>query len=243
MAGIDEGVQQPELDIFDVGSLEVVGVQLAHHSTPALIGVAQRTVGIDIGIQVVGAAFLRIVGQVEHVERIGGSAVGRLVAVGIELVHVDGSDVVVRQLVEVALDMGWRQAGRAVGEQRVDVIPGQQRTVEAAGHRVVGILAEISGHTGEHPRLRFRDADAVLGTLEVVDIRGIVLCAACRTCYQMGKLARKGDLRGLGAMQEGQLVEHTCEPLALLLPVDVQTPQRVLQRLRTHRHLRRQRLL
>ena len=231
MAGIDEGVQQPELDIFDVGSLEVVGVQLAHHAAPALIGVAQRTVGIDIGIQVVGAAFLRIVGQIEHVERIGGSTVGRLVAVGIELVHVDGSDVVVRQLVEVALDMGWRQAGRTVGEQRVDVIPGQQRAVEAAGHRVVGIFAEIFRYTGEHPRLRLRDADAVLGTLKVVDIRGIVLCAAGCACYQMGKLARKGDLRRLGAMQEGQLVEHACEPLALLLPVDVQTPQRVLQRL------------
>ena len=40
IAGIDEGVQQPELDILDVGSLEVVGVQLTHHSTPALIGVA-----------------------------------------------------------------------------------------------------------------------------------------------------------------------------------------------------------
>ena len=44
-------------------------------------------------------------------------------------------------------------------------------------------------------------------------------------------------------MQQGQLVEHTREPLALRFPVDVQTPQGVFQRLGTHRHLRGQCLL
>ena len=44
-------------------------------------------------------------------------------------------------------------------------------------------------------------------------------------------------------MQQGQPVEHVRQPLALRLPVDVQTPQGVLQRLGAHRHLRRQGLL
>ena len=38
-------------------------------------------------------------------------------------------------------------------------------------------------------------------------------------------------------MQEGQLVEHVREPLALLLPVDVQAPDGVVERLRSHVHL------
>ena len=34
LTGIDEGVEQPELDILDVGLFEVVGVELTHHTTP-----------------------------------------------------------------------------------------------------------------------------------------------------------------------------------------------------------------
>ena len=43
-------------------------------------------------------------------------------------------------------------------------------------------------------------------------------------------------------MQEWYLVEHVGEPLALLLPVHVESPQGIIQRFATHRHLRRQRL-
>ena len=41
-------------------------------------------------------------------------------------------------------------------------------------------------------------------------------------------------------MQQRQFVEHVGKPLRLGLPVDVQAPQGVLQRLATHSHLRRQ---
>ena len=149
----------------------------------------------------------------------------------------------VAELVKVTLDMAGRQAGRAVGEQRVNVIPGQQGTVEAAGHRVVvGIFGEQLRHTGDDPRLRFQHADAVLGILEVVDIRGVVLRTAGRSGYQVGKLTGEGYLRRRGTMQQRQLVQHSRQPLALGLPVDVQAPQRVLQRLRTHHHLGGERL-
>ena len=108
--GIDKGVQQPEFNILHIGSLEVVGIQFSHHSAPPLIRIAQLTVQGHIGCQIVGAALLGIVSQVEHVQRISGSAVGALVTVGIELVHIDGSYIVVAQLVQVALDVAGCQA-------------------------------------------------------------------------------------------------------------------------------------
>ena len=137
----------------------------------------------------------------------------------------------IAQLVKVALDMTGGQTRGAIGEQRINRVPRQQGSVEAAGHRVfISILIERLRNTGDNPRLRLYDADSVLGILKVVNIRGIVLRAAGCSCYQMRKLSREGYPRRLGAMQEGQLVYHTGEPLTLCLPVDVQAPQRVLQR-------------
>ena len=43
-------------------------------------------------------------------------------------------------------------------------------------------------------------------------------------------------------MQQRQFVEHIGQPLALCLPIDIQTPQGILQRLRAHSYLRCQRL-
>ena len=34
LIGVDERVEEPELDILDVGSLEIVGIELAHHASP-----------------------------------------------------------------------------------------------------------------------------------------------------------------------------------------------------------------
>ena len=44
-------------------------------------------------------------------------------------------------------------------------------------------------------------------------------------------------------MQEGDVVQHRRQPLRLLLPVHVQTPDGVLQRFLTHAHLRDEGLL
>ena len=147
----------------------------------------------------------------------------------------------VRQLIQVALDVAGRQRRTSAGEDGVDVIPRQQRAVVATRHtHIVTRLHEGRGHTREGPQLRIAHVDIVLRILEVVDIRGIVLCAAGSTRDQLGKLTRKRDVRGFLHVEEGYLVEHRREPLALLLPVHAQSPDGVTQRLSAHRHLRGQ---
>ena len=85
--------------------------------------------------------------------------------------------------------------------------------------------------------------ELVLGVFEVVQVGGIILRAARRTGYQVGKLARKLYLRWLRQVQQGQFVEHVGEPLRLLFPVQAQSPERVAQRLLAHAHLRGEGLL
>ena len=241
---IDEGVEQPELDVLDVGLLEVVGVQLSHHTAPAILRVVQLSLARNIGTQVVRATLGGIVCQVEDGQRIGSTAIGGLVAVGVQLVDIHRTDIVVGQLLQVALDMAGRQTAGAIGEERVDGVPRQQGAVLATGDaRLVGRLAEVRRRTTDDPRLRFNDADAVLGVLEVVNVGSIVLRAAGGACDEVSKLAREGDGRRCGTVQQGQLVEHVGEPLRLGLPVDVQTPQGVLQRLGAHGNLGGERLL
>ena len=84
------------------------------------------------------------------------------------------------------------------------------------------------------------DVGAVLGTLEVVNVRRIVLHIAVRAGNEVGKLAGERDLRRSRAVQQRQLVEHAGEPLALGLPVDIDAPQGVVQRFGTHDDLRRE---
>ena len=57
------------------------------------------------------------------------------------------------------------------------------------------------------------------------------------TGYEVGKLARKAYLRGLTNVQEGYLVEQIGEPLAFFFPVEVQSPEGIVQRFGTHIHL------
>ncbi len=109
LTGIDEGVEHPELDVLDVCLLKVVGVQLTHHTAPALRGIGQRTVSVQVSGQVIGSALRRIVRQVQDGQRRGGTVVGALVAVGIELADIDLTHIVVRQLFQVALDVSRRQ--------------------------------------------------------------------------------------------------------------------------------------
>ena len=66
LTGIDKRVEQPELNILDVGLFEVSSLELAHHTTPFRLWLAQRSIGIQVACQVVRTAFLRIVGQVKH---------------------------------------------------------------------------------------------------------------------------------------------------------------------------------
>ena len=195
VVGIDEGVHQPELDILHVGLLEVVGVELTHHTTPTGQRAVEQALRRHICRQVIRATLLGIVGQVKDGQRIGGTAIGRLVAVGIYLIDIDGTHIVVGELLDIALDMAGRQTAGAIGEQRVDGVPRQQGTVVAAGNgRLVLAFREHAGHAGEDPRRRIDHGDAVLGILEVIDIGGIVLRTTGSACYEVGKLARKGNL-------------------------------------------------
>ena len=150
----------------------------------------------------------------------------------------------VRQLVQVALDMRRRERAATVCEERVNGVPRQQRTVESA--RQVGLVVMVGNarrHTRQLPRLRVDDAVAGLRVLKVVDIRRIVLSSAGGLGNEMGEVATESNLRRLLHVEERNLVEHVREPLALGLPVDIDAPQRVAQRFRAHGNLRGESLL
>ena len=147
LTGIDEGIEQPELDVLDVRLFEVVGLKIAHHTAPLRLGLTERTVAVEVARQVIRSALRGIVGQVQHLECRGGAVVGALVAVGIELLHIDLTHIMVRQLVEVALDVTRRERRAAAGEDGINGVPRQLRTVIAAGDtRLVGKLREHRRH-------------------------------------------------------------------------------------------------
>ena len=74
-----------------------------------LLSVFQRTVAVQVGIQVVGTAFTGVVGQVEDGQCGGRSAVVALIAEGEKFPDIPFTDVEVGQLVEVALDVAGCQ--------------------------------------------------------------------------------------------------------------------------------------
>ena len=116
------------------------------------------------------------------------------------------------------------------------VTAGQPRLV------IVIILEVERRHTGDNPRSRSHHVDGSLGILEVINIRSIVLHSSCLARQKLGKLTLEGDIGRLGEMQERYLVEHVGKPQALLLPVQVDAPERILQRFAAHRHLVGERL-
>ena len=65
LTAVDEGVEHPELDIFDVALLEVAIVDLAHHAAPVLRGMVERAIAVDIGIEVVRPALIGVISEVE----------------------------------------------------------------------------------------------------------------------------------------------------------------------------------
>ena len=95
----------------------------------------------------------------------------------------------VRELFEIALDMCGGECGTTAREDIVDVIPRQQCTVISAAYTcLVTALGKHRGHAGYRPPLGLSHGDIVLRILKVVDIRGIVLSASCRTGDELCKL-------------------------------------------------------
>ena len=108
-AAVDERIKHPELHVFDVGCLEIVRIELAHHASPGLSRIHQFSFRIQVGVQIVRSTLVRIESQVQNGQRISGTAIAVLVAVGVQFVHVNLAHVPVRELIEVALDVAWRQ--------------------------------------------------------------------------------------------------------------------------------------
>ena len=102
---------------------EVVGVELTHHSSPFRLWRAQAAVGVHLCGEVVGATFFGVVSEIEYRQGGGGSIIGALVTVGVELADIDLTYIVVGELFEVALDMCRGERRTAVGEQWVDGVP------------------------------------------------------------------------------------------------------------------------
>ena len=115
-------------------------------------------------------------------------------------------------------------------------------TAAQTGLIAVIVLEIERRHTGYKPGGRSSYIDGSLRTLEVIDIRCIVLCATSLTGNELGKFSCKGYLRWLGEVQEWYLVKHIGEPLTLLAPVEIDTPKGVLQRFGAHGYLGGKRL-
>ena len=105
-AGVEEGVEHPELDVLVVLRLEVGVLDLAHHASPFLLGVGESSLPVEVGVEVVGTALRGVVGEVEHVQRCC-FVVAVLPFVGVEVALIDFAYVAVGELVEVALDVSW----------------------------------------------------------------------------------------------------------------------------------------
>ena len=153
--GVDEWVEHPELDVFHVGLLKVVGIQLSHHTTPVALRVLKLSVGLQVvHIEVIRTRLRWIVSQVEHAQRVGGSLIGALLAQWEELLYIHLSYIVITQLLQVALDVTRGQRTASAGEERVDAIPGKTGAMEAAGQArlVVVIFLEVEGwYTRNNP--------------------------------------------------------------------------------------------
>ena len=83
LTGIDKRIHQPELDVLDIGCLEVAGLQLAHHTSPLVGGMVKASLCIEVGIEVVRSSFVWIISQVQHWQRVGSTVIGTLVTIGI----------------------------------------------------------------------------------------------------------------------------------------------------------------
>ena len=95
MAGVDEGVEHPELDIFDVSLFEIGCIEFSHHASPFRLWLAQCAVSIKVEGKVIWSALLGVISQVEYIELRGGTIIVRLLTVRIKFLHIDLTHIVV----------------------------------------------------------------------------------------------------------------------------------------------------
>ena len=218
VARIDVGVHHPELDVLDVLCLEVRVVQLAHHAAPPLLRVQQVSLLVHLCGEVVGAALVGVVGQVEHLER-GSTRVTVLRLLRVEFAFIYLAHVVVRELFQVALDVAGRECAAPACEDGVDVVPCQQCPVVAVAHVVAEFsLGKNGRRAGQRPVLWCGDGHLVRAGLKVIQVGGSPLYALVLSGHELCELRVEIDLAGLRTMYEGQFGQHVGEPLALSLP-------------------------
>ena len=152
LTGIDERIEHPELDIFDVGRFKIAVIQLPHHATPLLFGIVKQPLCRQIRVEVVRSTLAWIVRKVQDWESSRGSTIATLVALGVQLPDIHLANVMIGQLFQVALDMLWRQRTAATGEQWVDGIPSQERPIVATAQGcLITILGKHRRHTRHNP--------------------------------------------------------------------------------------------
>ena len=241
---VEEGVHEPELDILDVGRLEVGIVHLAHDTAPPFLGIEQPPLFVDIvGIEVIGATFLRIERKIERLLR------GRLtivnLLVGENFAHAYLAHIGIGELVQIVFQVGGYEVGVLLREHAVDVVPRHQSPVLPVAH-VVGVtgLGEegvgrgVVGCGSQRPRVGRFEVEARLGRLKVVDIGGSLRTAGLGLVrHQLGKLGRQGQRRGGRGVDGGNLVEPVGEPQETGVVRQVHPPQGVVEHLVAHAHL------
>ena len=145
LACLHERVHHPELNVFDIGGLEIGHIKFAHHTAPTLAGIAKVAVGIQRRVKIVRATLVGIVRQVEHVERGGFFEVDTLIGEQLILIHL--AHIGVGQLCQVAFDIARGERRRTAGEERVNVVPCQERTVVAITYIArQSRFGELAGH-------------------------------------------------------------------------------------------------
>ena len=132
LATIYKWVKEPELHIFYIRRLEIIDVELAHHTAPFISRTWHRTVWIDSGWEIIWTALCWVIRQVKYRQRWCCSIICALVSVRIQLTNIYLTHIVVWQLLQVALDMWRSERAATVCENRVYCIPWQQWTIESA---------------------------------------------------------------------------------------------------------------
>ena len=107
--GIDKRIEQPELYILNIGSLEVAGIQLPHHTAPSPLRVRQCTITIQVHIQIIRTTLTGVIRQIQDRQGSSGSIIITLVTIRVKFLHVYLSHIVVGELVKITLDMTGRE--------------------------------------------------------------------------------------------------------------------------------------
>ncbi|KAF5035058.1 hypothetical protein DSECCO2_589590 [anaerobic digester metagenome] len=233
-----EGVHQPKFDVLNVGGFKIGGVYLAHDTGPAGAGEIQAAIFGDTSrytggqhIVIVGSAVVGEVSQVKH-RQVHRLTVGR-VGIGKYFGFTNQPHGVAREF--ILTHVGWPQVAVAIVKQRVNGVPGKAGTVESIcqpcslgsfrKHIKRGLSLRGAGHK---PGTYIFKVYGRFAAFEVINITGTG-AAHCPGVArdEMGKFTAELYARyGFGAV-ERQLVNHTRQPHAFGLIVEIQPPHGV----------------